>query len=123
MPRSTSRCLICRKPVATEADYERYEDGEGTHLCWEDSDACIAEALEHGWPTTFDEALARAEDLASLLTDTQERVSVLESAMRDFIDAARAVNNDLDREHGLTKAIIDAECVMPMPFLDQEEVG
>lgn len=29
-------CPWCNKPRATRADWERYEGGEGTHLCWAD---------------------------------------------------------------------------------------
>ena len=29
-------CPWCGKPRATEDDYDRYEGGEGTHLCWAD---------------------------------------------------------------------------------------
>lgn len=35
-------CISCFKPKASEADWEKYDDGEGEHLCWEDGSMMCA---------------------------------------------------------------------------------
>lgn len=52
-------CNICGKPLATEDDYRRIQEGEGDHLCWS----------EYGSPCDVDvyEALAQCRsELATL---------------------------------------------------------
>lgn len=36
-------CATCGLPEAQDIDYERYDEGEGEHLCWGDPFACTAE--------------------------------------------------------------------------------
>jgi hypothetical protein len=33
-------CATCRRPSAVGEDYERFGQGEGQHLCWEDPIDC-----------------------------------------------------------------------------------
>jgi hypothetical protein len=51
------RCNVCWRPVATEEDYDRYEEGEGEHLCWEVEAVCVEVADREGWPTTYEDAM------------------------------------------------------------------
>ena len=39
----TRTCPYCRKPHATEEDWDRYKGGEGEHLCWDEYE-CFADA-------------------------------------------------------------------------------
>lgn len=34
MEDDVKRCCDCLRPEATKADWERYQEGEGEHLCW-----------------------------------------------------------------------------------------
>ena len=34
------RCENCHRPLATKEDYAKYDDFQGTHLCWGDPWAC-----------------------------------------------------------------------------------
>ena len=34
------RCKECHRPVATKADYKKYDEFEGKHLCWGDPWVC-----------------------------------------------------------------------------------
>ncbi len=29
-----THCPMCEKPLPQDSDYDRYEAGEGAHLCW-----------------------------------------------------------------------------------------
>lgn len=47
-------CPRCGRPVANTDDYDKYDEGEGTHLCWPlMGEACMyhtdGEALELLW--------------------------------------------------------------------------
>lgn len=35
-----AHCRNCHKPIATDEDWQQYDDGEGEHLCWGDRDYC-----------------------------------------------------------------------------------
>lgn len=55
------RCGHCFAMRATQADWDKYGDGEGEHLCWseydgdcfwgvrENRDALVADAILEGW--------------------------------------------------------------------------
>ena len=34
-----TKCIWCGKDKAVDADYDRYKEGEGELLCWDDCDA------------------------------------------------------------------------------------
>lgn len=42
-------CTICGRPRANDADWERYNEGEGAHLCWDSADA---DCVPRDWPAT-----------------------------------------------------------------------
>lgn len=45
-PAAEPRCPTCRRPLATDADWERYPGGEGDHLCWARDGACQQQPAE-----------------------------------------------------------------------------
>lgn len=87
-------CLWCQRPIATDADHDKYEGGEGTHLCWSEwgnDPTCEGEAgaenivkgLRAEKATlTADLAQCRAENeaLRSLLIGIREGADVYHEA-------------------------------------------
>lgn len=35
-----THCTKCGRPLASDADWKTFEEGEGEHLCWDGSDTC-----------------------------------------------------------------------------------
>ena len=50
-------CFDCLKPKATKADWDRYKEGEGPHLCWGDCDPISPIAAYH---RGFEDGLLRS---------------------------------------------------------------
>ena len=40
------RCRYCRKPIATDAEYDSIPDGDGAWLCWSPWQGCDQDAEE-----------------------------------------------------------------------------
>ncbi|MCP4661024.1 MAG: hypothetical protein GY856_36950 [bacterium] len=47
-------CDHCRRPLASDEDWEKYEEGEGKHLCWSSGGACdVDPPAEEGEPDEY----------------------------------------------------------------------
>jgi len=121
-------CKVCGKPLATDADYDKYEPGEGTHLCWE--------------PESHDEVdmEERIEELRTELAECQgerdaliveyEQSCELEAEAQGFLDecrnslaAARSTGDVLARENARLErelAAAEATIVQTAEALDSD---
>ena len=74
-----TRCGTCQRPPATAEDWQRYDEGEGDHLCWET--VCSQEPE----PPT---ALERLTESRAALSSIERHVLDMETALREAIDIA-----------------------------------
>ena len=72
-----TRCGTCQRPHATDDDWQRYDEGEGEHLCWET--VCSHEPES---PT----ALERLVESRGGLSAIERHVQDMEKALRDFAE-------------------------------------
>jgi hypothetical protein len=70
-----TRCGTCQRPHATDADWQRYNEGEGAHLCWET--VC---SHEPDTPT----ALERLAESLAALSAIERHVQDMETALREI---------------------------------------
>ncbi len=41
-----TECKTCGKPIATQADWDKFRAGEGSHICWSGVARCINEPVD-----------------------------------------------------------------------------
>ena len=105
-------CPWCNKPRATRADWERYEGGEGTHLCWADP-RCEMDGDEEIVVVQPASSRDWAADLATASTPDEVRAVWAE------VKAARVVTPQL--EIAIRRRLYDVQDEAPDPVPAPEE--